>query len=46
MGSMFESLRRLLDPARRTLETRLKLAMSAGRMAAWEVNLRTGKLWW
>ena len=43
---MFESLRRLLDPARRTLETRLKLAMSAGRMAAWEVNLRTGKLWW
>jgi PAS domain S-box-containing protein len=43
---MWRAFRRLFDSTRRRLETRLQLAMSAGRMAAWETDLRTGERWW
>jgi PAS domain S-box-containing protein len=43
---MLGFVRQWLDPARRRLATRLQLAMSAGKMAAWEVNLRTRARWW
>jgi PAS domain S-box-containing protein len=43
---MLDLLRRLVDPGRRRLEKRLQLALAAGGMAAWELNLRTGARWW
>jgi PAS domain S-box-containing protein len=43
---MLKVVKQWLDPARRRLETRLQLAMSAGRMAAWEKNLHSGVRWW
>jgi signal transduction histidine kinase len=46
MPAMLTFLRDLVDPARRRLETRMQLAMAAGKMAAWEANLRSGKRWW
>lgn len=43
---MLRVIHRLLDRDRRRLEKRLQLALSAGKMAAWEANLRDGKTWW
>src|SRR4051812_37764937 len=43
---MLDVLRHLLGRDRRGLEKRLQLALSAGKMAAWEWDLRTGRRWW
>jgi PAS domain S-box-containing protein len=43
---MLELLRRTFGREHRRLEKRLRLALTAGGMAAWEWELRTGRRWW
>jgi PAS domain S-box-containing protein len=43
---MLDLFRRLRDPGRRRLEKRLQLAMSAGKMAAWEASPDGHVHWW
>jgi PAS domain S-box-containing protein len=46
IGPMLHLLSRFFGRDRRTLEKRLQLALGAGRMAAWEWDLREKRRWW
>ncbi len=43
---MFDVFRRFLGHDRRGAERRLQLALTAGRMAAWEWDVQSGRTWW
>ncbi|NML42528.1 response regulator [Ramlibacter sp. G-1-2-2] len=43
---MLDVVRRILGRDRRGLEKRLQLALAAGKMAAWEWDLRSPRRWW